>query len=215
MLAARAGRDIETACDAETLRGHDAAYRAAYADALMTAVRQSRSPTLTSGFALNKRQFKQRLAALWNAAPKHRGRALLASLAEDGPLAVLAASQQRLAVVLWRHALLGGLTPGQDGLHLQGLLRLKAHPQRCFALRARDQFDSLILRVLHFEDDATIGAFYALYFHSRLFRYIACQYQRRPRRPRRGWGRRSPSRDPRSRKPVGGWDPSCPRRWPY
>ena len=45
----------------------------------------------------------------------------------------------------------------------QGLLRLKAHPQRCFALRARDQFDSLILRVLHFEDDATIGAFYALY----------------------------------------------------
>ena len=81
MLAARAGRDIETACDAETLRGHDAAYRAAYADALMTAVRQSRSPTLTSGFALNKRQFKQRLAALWNAAPKHRGRALLAVLA--------------------------------------------------------------------------------------------------------------------------------------
>lgn len=81
MLAARAGRDIETACDAETLCGHDAAYRAAYADALMTAVRQSRSPTLTSGFALNKRQFKQRLAALWNAAPKHRGRALLAALA--------------------------------------------------------------------------------------------------------------------------------------
>lgn len=81
MLAARAGRDIETACDAETLRGHDAAYRAAYADALMTAVRQSRSPTLTSGFALNKRQFKQRLDALWNAAPKHRGRALLAVLA--------------------------------------------------------------------------------------------------------------------------------------
>lgn len=81
MLAARAGLDIETACDAETLRGHDAAYRAAYADALMTAVRQSRSPTLTSGFALNKRQFKQRLAALWNAAPKHRGRALLAALA--------------------------------------------------------------------------------------------------------------------------------------
>lgn len=81
MLAARAGRDIETACDAETLHGRDAAYRAAYADALMTAVRQSRSPTLTSGFALNKRQFKQRLAALWNAAPKHRGHALLAVLA--------------------------------------------------------------------------------------------------------------------------------------
>ena len=81
MLAARAGRDIEEACDAETLHGRDAAYRAAYADALMTAVRRSRGPALTSGFALNKRQFKQRLAALWDTAPKHRGRALLAVLA--------------------------------------------------------------------------------------------------------------------------------------
>lgn len=81
MLAARAGRDIEEACDAETLHGRDAAYRTAYADALMTAVRQNRGPALTSGFALNKRQFKQRLAALWDTAPKHRGRALLAVLA--------------------------------------------------------------------------------------------------------------------------------------
>ena len=81
MLAARAGRDIEAACDAETLQGRDAAYRAAYADALMTAVRQNRGPALTSGFALNKRQFKQRLTALWDTAPKHRGRALLAVLA--------------------------------------------------------------------------------------------------------------------------------------
>lgn len=81
MLAARAGRDIEEACDAETLHGRNAAYRAAYADALMTAVRQNRGPALTSGFALNKRQFKQRLAALWDTAPKHRGRILLAVLA--------------------------------------------------------------------------------------------------------------------------------------
>ena len=81
MLAARAGRDIEEACDAETLHGRDAAYRTAYADALMTAVRQNRGPALTSGFALSKRQFKQRLAALWDTAPKHRGRALLAVLA--------------------------------------------------------------------------------------------------------------------------------------
>lgn len=64
LLAARAGRDIEEACDAETLCGRDAACRAAYADALLTAVRQNRGPALTSGFALNKRQFKQRLAAL-------------------------------------------------------------------------------------------------------------------------------------------------------
>lgn len=81
MLAARAGRDIEEACDAETLHGRDAAYRTAYADALMTAVRRSRGPALTSGFALNKRQFKQRLAALWDTAPKRRGRTLLAALA--------------------------------------------------------------------------------------------------------------------------------------
>ena len=81
LLAARAGRDIEEACDAETLRGRDAACRAAYADALLTAVRRNRGPALTSGFALNKRQFKQRLAALWDTAPKRRGRALLAVLA--------------------------------------------------------------------------------------------------------------------------------------
>lgn len=81
MLAARAARDIEAACDAETLHGRDAAYRAAYADALMTAVRQNRGPALTSGFALSKRQLKQRLAALWEPAPKHRGRILLAALA--------------------------------------------------------------------------------------------------------------------------------------
>lgn len=70
LLAARAGRDIEEACDAETLCGRDADCRAAYADALLTAVRQNRGPALTRGFALNKRQFKQRLAALWDTAPQ-------------------------------------------------------------------------------------------------------------------------------------------------
>lgn len=81
LLSARAARDIEEACDAETLHGRDAAYRTAYADALMTAVRRNCGPALTSGFALSKRQFKQRLAALWDTAPKHRGRILLAVLA--------------------------------------------------------------------------------------------------------------------------------------
>ena len=81
LLSARAARDIEEACDAETLHGRDTAYRAAYADALMTAVRRNCGPALTSGFALSKRQFKQRLTALWDTAPKHRGRALLAVLA--------------------------------------------------------------------------------------------------------------------------------------
>lgn len=81
LLSARAARDIEEACDAETLHGRDAAYRTAYADALMTAVRRNCGPALTSGFALSKRQFKQRLTALWDTAPKHRGRILLAVLA--------------------------------------------------------------------------------------------------------------------------------------
>jgi len=81
LLSARAARDIEEACDAETLHGRDAAYRAAYADALMTAVRRNCGPALTSGFALSKRQLKQRLTALWDTAPKHRGRILLAVLA--------------------------------------------------------------------------------------------------------------------------------------
>ena len=56
-------------------------FDAAYADALMTAVRRNCGPALTSGFALSKRQFKQRLTALWDTAPKHRGRILLAVLA--------------------------------------------------------------------------------------------------------------------------------------
>ena len=47
----------------------------------MTAVRRSRGPALTSGFALSKRQLKQRMTALWDTAPKRRGRALLAVLA--------------------------------------------------------------------------------------------------------------------------------------
>ena len=81
LLSARAARDIEEACDAETLHGRDAAYRAAYADALMTAVRRNCGPALTSGFALSKRQLKQRLTALWDTAPKRRGRTLLAALA--------------------------------------------------------------------------------------------------------------------------------------
>jgi beta-lactamase regulating signal transducer with metallopeptidase domain len=81
LLSARAGRDIEEACDAETLHGRDAAYRAAYADALMTAVRRNCGPALTSGFALSKRQLKQRMTALWDTAPKRRGRTLLAALA--------------------------------------------------------------------------------------------------------------------------------------
>ena len=81
LLSARAARDIEEACDAETLHGRDTAYRTAYADALMTAVRRNCGPALTSGFALSKRQFKQRLTALWDTAPKHRGRILLAVLA--------------------------------------------------------------------------------------------------------------------------------------
>ena len=46
LLAARAGRDIEEACDAETLCGRDADCRAAYADALLTAVA---APILAEG----------------------------------------------------------------------------------------------------------------------------------------------------------------------
>ena len=52
LLAARAGRDIEEACDAETLCGRDADCRAAYADALLTAVRQHRGRALLAVLAL-------------------------------------------------------------------------------------------------------------------------------------------------------------------
>ena len=78
LLQSRASRDIEAACDAAVLQNQSNDYRAAYADALLEAVRQSCGPVLTSCFALNKQQLKARLAALWDTEPKQRGRLNLA-----------------------------------------------------------------------------------------------------------------------------------------
>jgi len=74
MLQRRAGQDIEVHCDAYVLKKQDGTYRDAYARALLTAVRQNRAPALTTCFTLTKQGVKSRLAALWDTAPKRRGR---------------------------------------------------------------------------------------------------------------------------------------------
>lgn len=73
LLQKCAARDIESACDADVLQGRGAAYREAYAEALLAAARSGRGPAFSTGFALSKRAFKARLAALWDTAPKRRG----------------------------------------------------------------------------------------------------------------------------------------------
>ncbi|HJD21827.1 MAG TPA: M56 family metallopeptidase [Candidatus Gemmiger faecigallinarum] len=87
LLARRAGRDIETACDEQVAAGRGSAFRAAYSDALLHAARMGRAPALTTGFALTRRDWADRLRQLWDLTPRRRGRGTLACLA----LAALAA----------------------------------------------------------------------------------------------------------------------------
>ena len=94
LLARRAGRDIEAACDAQVLAGCGAEQRTAYGKALLAAARMGRAPALTSGFALTRKDWDARLQGLWDLTPKRRGRAALAALALAGALtAGLAACQ--------------------------------------------------------------------------------------------------------------------------
>lgn len=81
LLARRAGRDLETACDAQVVAGHSPRWRGLYGDALLTAARMGKAPVLTTGFALGKRELKFRFARLWDAAPRRRGLPALALLA--------------------------------------------------------------------------------------------------------------------------------------
>lgn len=81
LLLHRAGRDIEAACDEQAVAGKDRAFRAAYSDALLRAVRMGRAPSLTTGFALSRADWAERLRQLWDLTPKRRGRTALAGLA--------------------------------------------------------------------------------------------------------------------------------------
>ena len=81
LLARRAGRDMEAACDAQVVAGHSPRWRGVYGDALLTAARMGRAPALTTGFALGKGELKFRFARLWDAAPPRRGRLALAAVA--------------------------------------------------------------------------------------------------------------------------------------
>lgn len=81
LLLHRAGRDIEAACDEQAVAGKDHAFRAAYSDALLRAARMGRAPSLTTGFALSRKDWAERLRQLWDLTPRRRGRAALAGLA--------------------------------------------------------------------------------------------------------------------------------------
>ena len=80
LLLHRAGRDIEAACDEQAVAGKDHAFRAAYSDALLRAARMGRAPSLTTGFALSRRDWAERLRQLRDLTPKRRGRTALAGL---------------------------------------------------------------------------------------------------------------------------------------
>ena len=88
LLARRADRDMEAACDAQVVAGHGPRWRGAYGDALLAAVRMGRAPALTTGFALSKRELKFRFARLWDAAPRRRGRLALAAVGMCAALGV-------------------------------------------------------------------------------------------------------------------------------
>ena len=78
LLAKRAGRDMETACDEAVLAALGTEHRAAYCDALLHAVNRRRAPALTTCFSLTKEDVKARFARLWDTTPKRRGAAALA-----------------------------------------------------------------------------------------------------------------------------------------
>lgn len=78
LLAKRAGRDMETACDEAALAALGTQHRAAYCDALLRAVNRGRTPALTTCFSLTKKDVKARFARLWDLSPKRRGAAALA-----------------------------------------------------------------------------------------------------------------------------------------
>lgn len=81
-LCARAGLDIETACDEAVVRGRDRAYRAAYGSALLTAVARRQGPALlaASRFSGEKRSLKRRLAAIFDARVRAGGKVALCAV---------------------------------------------------------------------------------------------------------------------------------------
>lgn len=80
LLARRAARDLEAACDAQVVAGHDAAWRGVYGEALLAAARMGKTPALTTGFSWNGRALRFRFARLWDRAPRRRGRLALVAV---------------------------------------------------------------------------------------------------------------------------------------
>ena len=83
LMARRACRDLEIACDEAVVAGRDAAFRARYGRAVLDAVEagQSARAPLTTYFHGGRRALRERLSAIVSAVPRRRGIALLCAAA--------------------------------------------------------------------------------------------------------------------------------------
>lgn len=83
LMARRACRDLEIACDEAVVAGQDAAFRARYGRAVLDAVEagQSARAPLTTYFHGGRRALRERLSAIVSAVPRRRGIALLCAAA--------------------------------------------------------------------------------------------------------------------------------------
>ena len=79
VLRRAAERDVEMACDAQTLQGRSPEERRAYGRALLRAA-SAPAPALTTSFSGEKRALNRRLRAVMDGGPKRPGRAALAVL---------------------------------------------------------------------------------------------------------------------------------------
>ena len=80
LMTSRAAQELESACDEAALAVLGPERRDEYADALLRAARQARTPLMASGFSMTGRQLRARLARLFDTRPKRRGALLLGLL---------------------------------------------------------------------------------------------------------------------------------------
>ncbi len=77
LMARRAGRDLEIACDEAVVAGRDAAFQAKYGRAILDSVEREQSAPLTTYFRSGKRTLAERLLVIAGRGGRRRGVALL------------------------------------------------------------------------------------------------------------------------------------------
>ncbi len=80
LMGHMAQRDMELACDAQVVAGQDNAYRRSYGEAILSTAAHVNSPTLSTGFAGEKRMLQHRLSNLFDRRQRKRGITALALL---------------------------------------------------------------------------------------------------------------------------------------